>query len=357
MSRLYSQTGPPAALAQPPRWRDGAQPLSTNSRGLKRPLQDYTNARDPKGKGKGKAKEQQQPVEAWKQAEALIGHSFSVYRLSPLHSFDHGSSRASFPAFAKQLKHYLAQQLALGADSELNLGGGDPSITRVEAGFVGAQLHGEEHPNRLPILIEVDRGASDESTTTSLFVLLPSSSSTQYPILLTKSPLPALTTLLINYLSTRHDTLITPLRLPPPSMLLLLESLVAGRDTSLDDDPVALETIMQTSATFAFPGSIAKEGLGSLTLTLPPALLAALTSSPTITFIESLTSHFQQITSLNLSQLFLVRLGAGRGTFVHSGQGAGEGVGAKLKLYNKAKEEGELESVLKMLVRVAETGK
>lgn len=291
--------------------------------------------------------------------EALIGHSFSVHRLSPLHSFDLDTSRSSFSAFARQLKHFLAQQLALGGDSELNLGGGgDPSITRVEAGFVEAQIHGEDRPNRLPILIEVDRGASDESTTTtSLFVLLPSPSSTHYPILLSKSPLPALVILFINYLSTRHDTLITPVRLPPPSMLLLLDSLVQGRDTSMDDDPVALETIMQTSATFAFPASIAKEGLGSLTLTLPPALLAALTTSTSSTFIESLTSYFQQVTSLNLSQLFLVRLGAGRGTFVHSGQGAGEGAGAKLKFYSKSKEEGELENVLKALVRVAETGK
>lgn len=241
--------------------------------------------------------------------------------------------------------------MALGGDSELNLGGGDPSITRVEAGYVDVGLHDS---GRRPILIEVDRGASEESRTTSLFVLLPASASSHYPILLTKTTYPALATLFITYLSTRHDTFITSLRIPPPSMLSLFESLVQGRDTSFDDDPAARDTIMHTTATFAFPEAIAREGLGALTLTLPPALLAAL-CTPSCTFLDTLGAYFQSVTALTLSQLCLVRLGAGRGTFIHSGQGS-EG-GAKIKLYKKAGEEGELESVLQHLVRVAETGR
>lgn len=278
--------------------------------------------------------------------------------MSQLHLFDVGSSQRSLVTFAKQLKIYLAQQLALGGDAELNLGGGDPSITRVEAGYVDVALHGD---GRRPVMIEVDRASSQDSRTTSLFVLLPSSTSSHFPILLSKPAIPAIAALVIQFLSTRHDTVIIPLSIPPPKMLQLLELLVQGRDTSCDDDPLASETIMQTSATFAFPDAIAHEGLGSLTLILPPPLLAALTRTPRLgipppSFLDALGAHFQSITSLTLSQLCLVRFGAGRGTFIQAGQG-GDGVGAKIKLYRKAGEEGELEIVLQALVRVAEAGR
>ncbi|BGP37487.1 hypothetical protein JCM10449v2_001393 [Rhodotorula kratochvilovae] len=305
-------------------------------------------------KGKGKARDQSgapdRAAESWRDADALLQHSFTAHRIATFINFPLSSKSSSsrLAAFAKSLRAYLTQQLALGLDPDLRLGRKDKLVTRVEAGYVDVRIGGKAGVR--PILIEVELGSDDSAASastvapasksgsrTALFLLLPAldsaSDAPAFPLLLVKSPLPALTHLFTTYLSTRHDALLHPLRLAPTTMLNLAESLVLHRDTALEADLAAGETPLATNLTFAFPPTIAREGLSSLTLTLPPALLAPLcTLGGEGGFTAGLAAHLQRTTALPLERLALVRVGAGRGTFVHSGQGAGE-AGAKVKFF------------------------
>lgn len=290
-------------------------------------------------------------------AASLLLHSFNLYRLGPLNDFPvtaTAQSQSTYIALSKALKLFLERQLSL--DAAL----GSQPFTRVQAGYINCVPHGPSHPNLVPFLIEVDRATEEGSATTSTFVLLPPSPSdpSSFPILLARSSPTALTTTFSNFLSTRYDTLVTPLRIPPPAMLDLLQSLTSTRDP---------DSANPTSVTFAFPPTIAREGLSSLTLTLPPPLLDALSpvdaaddDPPPRPFLESLSEYFHSLTSLKLVDMQLVRMGGGRGTFVHSGYGAGGGGGgetAKVKFYSKAGDDGELERTLELLIKVAEAGR
>ncbi|BGP45573.1 hypothetical protein JCM10450v2_001392 [Rhodotorula kratochvilovae] len=307
-------------------------------------------------KGKGKARDQSgapdRAAESWRDADALLQHSFTAHRIATFINFPLSSKSSSsrLAAFAKSLRAYLTQQLALGLDPDLRLGRKDKLVTRVEAGYVDVRIGGKAGVR--PILIEVELGSDDSAASastvapasksgsrTALFLLLPAldsaSDAPAFPLLLVKSPLPALTHLFTTYLSTRHDALLHPLRLAPTTMLNLAESLVLHRDTALEADLAAGETPLATNLTFAFPPTIAREGLSSLTLTLPPALLAPLcTLGGEGGFTAGLAAHLQRTTALPLERLALVRVGAGRGTFVHSGQGAGE-ASAKVKFFRE----------------------
>ncbi|GAA6048190.1 hypothetical protein JCM3770_003703 [Rhodotorula araucariae] len=155
----------------------------------------------------------------------------------------------------------------------------------------------------------------------ALFVLVsvldsPPSAVPTFPLLLVKSPVPALTRLVTSYLSTRHDALLHPLRIAPASMLHLAEQLVLHRDTSLEADLATDEMRLATNLTFAFPPAIAREGLSTVTLTLPPALLAPLCTLGAGGFVAGLAAHVERVTAIPLDRLALVRIGAGRGTML-----------------------------------------
>ncbi|GAA5999045.1 hypothetical protein JCM11641_001166, partial [Rhodosporidiobolus odoratus] len=183
--------------------------------------------------------------------------------------------------------------------------------------------------------IEIERGVCDEDNVASTssappasrlstFVFLPASSSSAFPLLLTKSPSPSITSLVHKFLTSRYDATILPFRVPPSAMLDLLTDLVLHRNQSFDEiegEIAEADKGLATNLTFAFPPSIATEGLSTLTLTLPPPILPFL-SSPATSFATALSRHIHSIASISLSSLFLVRLGVGRGTFIHSGHGA-----------------------------------
>ncbi|BGP29594.1 hypothetical protein JCM10296v2_001333 [Rhodotorula toruloides] len=234
---------------------------------------------------------------------------------------------------------------------------------RVEAGHVDVPLLGKNGARPVMVEVELGEGSENGSATnkrksvntrrTSTFVFLPHATSNSFSVLLVKSAAPAVVHLFTTFISTRFDALVHPFRIHPPRMLDLLETLVLHRDRSLEETASTDETVLATNMTFAFPPKVAREGLSTITLTLPPAILPSLTSDPSSSFVSRLTAHMIQMTSIPLSSLFLVRLGAGRGTFVHSGQGAGEG-GAKVKFFRGAEEGGEIRRVLEELVRAAE---
>lgn len=194
------------------------------------------------------------------------------------------------------------------------------------------------------MLVEVERGASDGSTLTSFFVLLPSSPShhsPSYPVLLAHSPTYSLVESFIDYLSTRHDTRITPFRLPHASMARVLEGALGKQASSSD-----------MVLTLAFPPSITIAGLSSITLTLPPALQSSLLASPPpSSFLDSLSTYIHSLTAVSLRQLFITKFNTGEGTSLHSGQGSG---GAKVKFTTQAGQ-GEMETVLGAVVRAAES--
>lgn len=302
-------------------------------------------------------------------ADSLLQQSFTVYKTTALRSFPLSSSftsPAQFSSFAQSLRLYISQQLALETTRPSRNNGRAKRAKRVEAGYVDVPLLGKNGAR--PVVIEVELGdgngnASPASKTarkvnpqrTSTFVLLPQPTNKSFSLLLVKSPTPAVVHLFTTFISTRFDALIHPFRIPPPRMLDLLETLVVHRDRSLEETAATDETALATNMTLAFPASIAKEGLSTMTLTLPPAILPSLTSDPTSSFFSRLDAHLIRTTSIPLSSLFLVRLGAGRGTFVHSGQGAGE-AGAKVKFFRGAEEGGEMRRVLEELMRAAEDG-
>ncbi|KAK4705079.1 hypothetical protein P7C70_g1128, partial [Phenoliferia sp. Uapishka_3] len=337
--------------------------------GAKRERAAGTVPQQAGGKGKGKALQQEsEPApECWRDKSSLLAHSFNLFRLGPLHNFPISStssgtsSKSAFLTLSKAMKVFLERQSAFEEEAL-----GNRPFT-VEAGFVDCLIHGASRQGMLPVSIEVGRtNDEDAPPTDSIFVLLPASCGTSLPILLARSTPAALTNSIITFLSTRYDTLITPLRLPTSTMLKLLESLVASRDPT---------SVNSTSLTFAFPSKLALEGLSSLTLSLPPPLIDCLaplegsnsddederhrrktmrTDGP---FLAALSDYFQDVTAFNLGHMQLVRLGGGRGTFVHSGQSASAGDGAKLKFYKAAGEDGELEDTLKLLVKEVEPAK
>ncbi|GAA5919948.1 hypothetical protein JCM6882_000222 [Rhodosporidiobolus microsporus] len=381
----YDPTAPPA---RPKRWTSSAPLQSTSKHNAPSPAE---GGKDSKGKGKARVSDglrsRMRQQKAWKGVDALLAQSFTLHRLSALSSppFSASCTSSDFKRFSSSLRAFLQQQLALGLDADETVKAKDGLVERVEAGFVDLPLFGKSGEKVRPVLLEVERSvdadAAEASSSSgsfsrvSTFVFLPSSTSSPdhpYPLLLTKSPSPALTTLVHRLLTTRHDASLLPHRIPPPAMLDLLETVVQNRDTDYDEVDVEAGEAgkgLSTTATFAFPKEVAKDGLNTLTLTLPPAILpflcrapaaSAATSSsspaPPSSFTSALSLHLHTLTSLSLSSLFLVRFGAGRGTFVHSGQGAGD-AGARVKFFRGAEEGEEVKRVLEGLVRAAEQGR
>ncbi|BGO97299.1 hypothetical protein RTBOTA2_001940 [Rhodotorula toruloides] len=321
-------------------------------------------------KGKGKAVEgigaPAKAARAWKEAESLLQQSFSIYRTTGLHCFPlspSSTSSAQFASFAQFLRSYISQQLALESAGTSRTSGRTKRAKRVEAGYVDVPLFGKNGARPIMVEVELGEGSDNGPSTskrnsgntqrTSTFVFLPHATSNSFSLLLVKSAAPAVVHLFTTFISTRFDALIHPFRIPPPRMLDLLETLVLHRDRSLEETASTDETALATNMTFAFPPNVTREGLSTMTLTLPPAILPSLTSDPSSSFVSRLTAHVIKTTSIPLSSLFLVRLGAGRGTFVHSGQGAGEG-GAKVKFFRGAEEGGEIRRLLEELARAAE---
>ncbi|KAM0751700.1 hypothetical protein T439DRAFT_379799 [Meredithblackwellia eburnea MCA 4105] len=334
-----------------------------------------------KGKQKAKQQEQQEQhaqfVECWKDSIALVGLSFNMHKLSQMNDFPITPTtyNPSFETLETSLKVYLDRQIQI--DDSL----GPDFIARVQAGFVSCELHRSSRASQLPILIEVERTSPNDDSTTSIstFILLPPSSShpnpssATYPLLLSRSSPTSLTTSIINFFSTRFDTFITPFWVPPSATLTLLETLVKNRHPA---------STTPTSLTLAFPESIASEGLSTLTLTLPPTLVDSLQAASlseldstansslsdrrqhelhdgtgngsSSSFVAALSTYFKSVTSIDLTQLHLVRFGGGRGTFLHSGYSGGGADGAKLKFYTSASEDLELEKVLEELVILAQ---
>ncbi|BGP22386.1 hypothetical protein Rt10032_c07g3148 [Rhodotorula toruloides] len=326
-------------------------------------------AKDAKGKGmvvEG-AVPAAKAARPWKEAGSLLQQSFTIYKITALHSFpllSSSTSSAQYSSFAQSLRSYISQQLALEATGASRMSRRMVRAKRVEAGYVDVPLFGGNGAR--PAMVEVELGDGNEnapstsmttktanSQRTSTFVFLPHATNKSLSLILVKSADPTVVHLFTTFISTRFDALIHPFRIVPPRMLNLLETLVLHRDRLLEEKASTDETALATNMTFAFPPSIAKEGLSTMTLTLPPAILPYLASDPSSSFVSRLTAHMIQTTSIPLSSLFLVRLGAGRGTFVHSGQGAGAG-GARVKFFRGAEEGGEIRRVLEELVRAAE---
>ena len=311
------------------RWRDLPLPRFEGN--------DAGGAVDRKGKGKAREETEEVAVETWRErgtlvfvvdlawgadpalADALLLQSFDLYRISPLSYFPltPSASKASFTAFASSFKTYLDRQTSL-EDSPRELG-----IKRVQAGLVNARLY---ESTGHPILVEVERGAADGGTLTCLFVLLPSSpspDSPSYHLLLAHSSSSSLVDSFISYLSTRHDSRITPFRLPHASMARILENALGKEAPSSD-----------MVLTLVFPPSITIAGLSSITLTLPPALQSSLLASPPpSSFLDALSTYIHSLTALSLRQLFITKFSTGEGTSLHSGQGS---EGARVKFTTEA---------------------
>ncbi|GAA5836848.1 hypothetical protein JCM11251_005804 [Rhodosporidiobolus azoricus] len=378
----HDPTAPPIA---PARWTRPGALQSTSKHNSTSPLVGgVVGTGKHKARASASARAAPRPRKLWKGPDALLAQSFALHRLSPLSSppFSSSSSSTDFRRFAAALRTFLRQQLALGLGAE-DLRSSDVLVERVEVGFVDLQMFGKEGGTVRPVLLEVDRGedalASEASTSRippsriSTFVFLPSSTAASdhlYPLLLSKSPDLSISNLVNRFLTTRHNAILLPFRISPPAMIDLLENIVQNRDADFDEvdlEAGEAETLkgLSTTATFAFPVDVAKDGLNSLTLTLPPAILPFLcrpsspsSPNPSSTFASALSRHLHSLTSLSLSSLFLVRFGAGRGTFIHSGQGQGQGEGgAKVKFFRGAEEGEEVKRVCEGLVRAAEVGR
>ncbi|GAA6008265.1 uncharacterized protein JCM10292_004110 [Rhodotorula paludigena] len=366
---------------QPPaRWAALRSALhTTNVLARHAPHADTHDAHEGKGKGRQHHQGERTPAEPQREPDALLQQTFHIDRvatLAPTFPLSPTSASSShFRAFASALERFLAQQLALGLDPDLRVGRKDQLVQRVEAGYVNLRLGSKDGALRRPVLIQVELGdenpsssRASTSSSTATFILLPSLpedvvasalGSPAFPLLLSKSPSPSLTHLFTTFLSTRFDALIHPFRIPPPSMLALLESLVRPgppSPSSDDDAPISLATTLA----FAFPPQIAREGLSTLALTLPPEMLPSLVRSDSDeggSFVERLAAHLERHTALPLEAVELVRVGAGRGSFVHSGAGAGGAGsgGARVKFFPGAEDdEGrEMRRVCEELVRGA----
>ncbi|GAA5953735.1 hypothetical protein JCM10213_001953 [Rhodosporidiobolus nylandii] len=360
MSRYTPYCDSPSSPPPVKRWRRSTAPLRSTSAANSPAASPVARGADVKGKGKAKerAAGRTRHEEAWKGVDALLSQSFTLHRLNFPSSapFSTAASVADLARFSSVLRTYLRQQLSLGLEPDVAVGEQDTLVERVEAGFLDLPMFGKAGSAVRPVMLEVERnleGDTQEASTssaaptsrTSTFVFLPSASeSSAYTLLLTKSPSPAISTLVHRFLATRHDATLLPFRIPPPSMLDILEDLVLNRDKSFDGVEAEVEAGdkgLATNLTLAFPSAVAKDGLSTLTLTLPPPILPFLSPPTSTSFTAGLSAHLHSITSLSLSALSLVRLGAGRGTFIHSGQGAGEG-SAKVKFFRGAEEEGEL---------------
>ncbi|GAA6042812.1 hypothetical protein JCM8097_004438 [Rhodosporidiobolus ruineniae] len=374
MPRFAPYVDPDAAPRPPSRWKHSA-PLRSTSTHNRLSTASETPTEDYKGKGKagesvGGAAGPKKLAKAWKDVDALLNQSFTAHRLASVANppFSSSSSSSDLKQFSTSLRPFLAKGLVGDSLDGTPASSGSSPVKRVEAGFVDLPMFGKEGSKVRPVLLEVERGDAEEGTEastsraastsrTSTFIFLPSPSSDDYPLLLTKSTCPRVTSLVHLYLSTRYDAVLLPYRIPPPTMLDLLETVVQNRDTSFDEVDVEVgeaDKGLATSATFAFPAEVAKDGLSTLTLTLPPAILPFLArASASSSFTTNLSSHLHSLTSLTLSSLFLVRFGAGRGTFIHSGQGAGD-AGARVKFFRGAEDGDEVKLVLEGLVRAAE---
>ncbi|GAA6025120.1 hypothetical protein JCM10207_000637 [Rhodosporidiobolus poonsookiae] len=376
----YVDPHPAPSPSHPSRTGRALQPTSIHNSPL---TASGTAGKDSKGKGKaresgasrsGRSKQHK----AWKDVDVLLAQSFSLTRITTpaRFPFTPSSPSSDLTAFTAALRAFLVQQLALGTDIDDDARGKGETVRRVEMGWVDLPLFSKMGGGARPVLLEVERGMEDDAEPStsaahaparnlSTFVFLPSASTDSFPVLLSKSPSASISALVHRYLSTRYDAILLPLRISPPAMLALLESTVQHRDTSFDTLDAELDASaagssaargLSTNATFAFPAPVAKEGLSTLTLTLPPPLLPSLiASSPSSSFTAGLGAHLFRLTSLSLSSLFLVRFGAGRGTFVHSGQGQSQGEGgAKVKFFRGAEEGGEVKRVCEGIVRAAE---
>ncbi|CDR36602.1 RHTO0S02e04324g1_1 [Rhodotorula toruloides] len=367
-THLCTPYGPTDHPPTPARWKKRPRLALQSTSAVNSLAAPGRGAEDVKGKGKAAegAVLAAKGARPWKEADALLQQSFSIYRTTGLHSLPLASSSTSssqFSSFAQSLQAYISQQLALEATGSSRTGRRIKRTKRVEAGYVDVPLLGKDGARPVMVEIELGEGSDNCPSTsksrsartqrTSTFVFLPHATSNSFSLLLVKSAVPAAVHLFSTFLSTRFDALIHPFRIPPPRMLDLLQALVLHRDRSLAETASTDETALATNMTFAFPPNIAREGLSTMTLTLPPAILPSLTADSSSSFVSGLTAHMIQTTSIPLSSLFLVRLGAGRGTFIHSGQGAGEG-GAKVKFFRGAEEGGEIRRVLEELVRAAE---
>ncbi|GJN88123.1 hypothetical protein Rhopal_001079-T1 [Rhodotorula paludigena] len=331
-----------------------------------------------KGKGRQLGHSERTPAEPQREPHVLLQQTFHIDRIAtlaptfPLSPTSATSSR--FRAFASALERFLAQQLALGLDPDLRVGRKDQLVKRVEAGYVNLRLGSKDGAVRRPVLIQVELGdenpsssRASTSSSTATFILLPSlpedldtsaPGSPAFPLLLSKSASASLTHLFTTFLSTRFDALIHPFRIPPPSMLALLESLVrpgAHSPSSDDNAPIPLATTLA----FAFPPQIARVGLSTLSLTLPPEMLPSLVPGEEGgSFVARLAAHLERHTALPLGALELVRVGAGRGSFVHSGAGGAGGAGsggARVKFFPGAEDDegSEMRRVCEELVRGA----
>ncbi|GAA6042842.1 hypothetical protein JCM8097_004455 [Rhodosporidiobolus ruineniae] len=375
MPRFAPYVDPDAAPRPPSRWKHSA-PLGSTSSHNKLSTTSETATKDCKGKGKARESVDgtagsRKVAKAWKDVDALLHQSFTLHRLASIVTppFSSSSSSSDFKRFSTSLRSFLAKGLVGDSLDGTPSSFRSSAVKRVEAGFVNLGMFGKEDSKVRPVLLEVERGDAEEGTEastskaastsrTSTFIFLPSPSSDDYPLLLTKSTCPRVTSLVHLYLSTRFDAVLLPYRIPPPTMLDLLETVVQNRDTSFDEVDVEVgeaDKGLATSATFAFPAEVAKDGLSTLTLTLPPAILPFLAPpSASSSFTANLSSHLHSLTSLTLSSLFLVRFGAGRGTYIHSGQGAGDSA-ARVKFFRGAEDGDEVKRVLEGLVRAAES--
>ncbi|BGO89112.1 hypothetical protein NBRC10512_003857 [Rhodotorula toruloides] len=334
-THLCTPYGPTDHPPTPARWKKRPRLALQSTSAVNSLAAPGRGAEDVKGKGKAAegAVLAAKGARPWKEADALLQQSFSIYRTTGLHSLPLASSSTSssqFSSFAQSLQAYISQQLALEATGSSRTGRRIKRTKRVEAGYVDVPLLGKDGARPVMVEIELGEGSDNCPSTsksrsartqrTSTFVFLPHATSNSFSLLLVKSAVPAAVHLFSTFLSTRFDALIHPFRIPPPRMLDLLQALVLHRDRSLAETASTDETALATNMTFAFPPNIAREGLSTMTLTLPPAILPSLTADSSSSFVSGLTAHMIQTTSIPLSSLFLVRLGAGRGTFIHSGQ-------------------------------------